>query len=362
VSVGPPKKYKSTDSSYPGGRSREYIHMGMRWYDARFRGWAILCALAAPGEAVAEDRLRDAPWPTQFEIGLHTFIDVGPPFDYYEVLIVRPDHDRASVTRIRLSPPGDACYQPAKAEAASASISASVQDVLGGVNPCAIPEKELGRERKRCKNCLVFSGENVAMRVRCGAETRLIRSDVLDRDMFDPAPHTPTHTSWTMRLLARLQEPLGAGVLDQPIVALPGKDASRGRTIDPDDVQRLSSGEYDGLFPKAPDKASEVYRASGVPAPSPNIELLRSAPFMPKKLILPRYPPIARLARVEGVVSFQIKLDPNGAVDDIVLQNDIPLLSWAVKESVRGWTFPPEAATGPPIEASIQFTTNCPKK
>lgn len=54
------------------------------------------------------------------------------------------------------------------------------------------------------------------MQVQCGDQNRDIRMDVLDRDMFDPHPNTPQHTSWTMALLRRLDATLGGNVLDEP--------------------------------------------------------------------------------------------------------------------------------------------------
>src|SRR5258708_12445388 len=32
------------------------------------------------------------PLPEQFEIGAHTYFDVGPPFDFYQLYLVRPSN------------------------------------------------------------------------------------------------------------------------------------------------------------------------------------------------------------------------------------------------------------------------------
>jgi hypothetical protein len=58
------------------------------------------------------------------------------------------------------------------------------------------------------------------MAVQCGDQTRLIRMDILDRDMFDPAPKTPGHTSWTMTLMGRLDQTVGHSVMEPPVFAL----------------------------------------------------------------------------------------------------------------------------------------------
>jgi len=295
----------------------------------------------------------------QFVIGRHTFFDLGPPNDYYELLIVGPNANGASIERITLTPAGDACLLPAKVEITSVSIAESPAMLLGATNPCTIPEKELRSELQRCKNCLVFSGANIAMQVQCGTQTRIIRSDILDKDMFDSNPNAPKHTSWTMRLLARLDQALGPGVMEKPIFpvseerkALVHDEASR-------TLRDLSSGKYDALFKDAPDKPSALYRAAQIDPISPSVRLQRSTPFQPTTFVLPEYPAIARAAHVKGAVSFKIEIDGNGGVKDIVFNSGSFLLQGAVKEAVSGWRFSGEAFNER-VQATIDFALNCP--
>src|SRR5277367_3290770 len=231
----------------------------------------ILCGTSSP-----QDRRSDSPLPDEFAIGRHTFIDVGPPNDYYEVLLVRPAPNGTSIERILLTPAGDACIQPAKIELASASVKESVAALLGNTNPCTIPEKELRRELKRCKKCLVFSGATVVIQVQCGSQTRLIRADVLDKDMFDPAANTPQHTSWTMALLERLDHAVGPGVMDKPVFAVLEEEKASGQSGDPMVLRDISLGKYDALFPGGPDKPSDLYRASQIHPAAPSVSLQSS--------------------------------------------------------------------------------------
>src|SRR5208337_202153 len=259
----------------------------------------ILCGPALPAE-----RPPATARPDHFEIGRHTFIDIGPPFDFYELFIVWATENGTSIERFTLTPPGAACMTPAKLETASATVSESVAALLGSTNPCAIPEKALQRELKRRREGLVFSGADVFMRVPCGTQTRLIRADILDRDMFDAAPNTPENTSWTMRLLGRLDQAIGGpGVLDKPIFSIPGAEELPAKDLDPETLRHLSAGDYDALFQGAPDKPSDLYRAAQIHPPPPTVRLLRVVPTPPEVSALPEYPPLARLAHIEGVVS-----------------------------------------------------------
>ncbi len=295
--------------------------------------------------------------PTQFEIGRRTFFDFGPPFDYYEVLVVRPTEHGSSIERITLTP-GYTCT-PAKVEIASASMKESVSDLLDGANPCTIPEKELRRELKRCKKCLVFSGADVAMQVQCGAQSRIVRADIRDKDWFDAAPDTPKHTSWMMQLLARLDQAVGPGVMDKPIIDL-DEGVSASVPAKSESVHELSLGKYDGLFPGTSDRPSNLYTEAQNPPPAPSVRLVSSSPFQPQTPLLPSYPPIAKLARVEGQVVFKLDVDKDGKTKNFVLERGHPLLKGAVEQAVGKWVFPADAANQH-VEAVIEFKTNCAK-
>ena len=296
--------------------------------------------------------------PTYFEVGRHTFFDFGPPFSFYEIFIVRPTGSGTSIERITATPPGNACIQPAKVEVASGVTHESV-DALLGTNPCSIPEKELKRELKRCKKCLVFSGANVSMRVQCGTATRIIRSDILDKDMFDPVPDTPKHTSWTMVLLEKLDSATGPGVMERPVFFIPdGKEPS---STEPDSeaIRALSLGMYDALFHGAPDKPSDLYRAAQQVVPTPTVELMGSAPLRPEVYVQPTYPPIARAAHIEGLVTFTVDVGPDGRATNFATVDGHPMLREAVQKAVADWKFSTGNATQA-IHASIQFRLNCP--
>ena len=319
----------------------------------------VCCTLMVGLPAWSRDRQPAPAAPDQFEVGRLTFFDFGPPFDFYELLLVRPAANATSIERITLTPAGDACTQPAAIETASATINEPVAALFGSTNPCTIRAKELRRELKRCKKCLVFSGADVAMQVQCGNQTRIIRSDILDRDMFDPAANTPEHTSWTMQLLARLDHAVGPGVMERP--TFPIGDTAEPPAVGPESeaLRDVGLGKYDGLFQRTTVKASDVYRAAQSRPPAPSVRLLSSSPVQPEVLVLPKYPPLARLAHIEGSVTFTAEIDSNGNTAGFALLKGHPMLSGAVKEAVNGWKFPKQAATQL-VQATIDFGLNCP--
>jgi hypothetical protein len=300
----------------------------------------------------------ETPLPVQFEVGRHTFFDFGPPNDYYEIFIVTPASNGTSVERITLTPAADKCFRGAQVETASAVIPDSISELFGSSNPCAIPEKELRREIKRCKKCLVFSGANVALRTRCGGEERTIRADILDRDMFDANPRTPEHTSWTMQLLGKLDRNLAPGVMQKPMI--PGLG-----TIDPPtpggsspELERVKVGDFDSLFPGAPHKASQIYMASQNALPQPSVNLVSSMPFAPENVLLPKYPRIAQLANASGQVIVEAKANEEGDISELNYKSGFPMFKATTEEALRRWKFP-KTAVGQQIKIILDYTTNC---
>jgi hypothetical protein len=321
---------------------------------------AICAVLVFCGSALAQEPHLNSIEPTEFQIARRTFFDFGPPFDYYELFLVRPTASGASVERITLTPPSDSCSASAKLETASKSLGESVGALLGQSNPCNIPEKELRRELKRCKKCLVFSGAIVVMQVQCGSHTRLIRADILDKDLFDPAPNTPEHTSWTMALLSKLDQAVGPGVMEKPMFAIPDQEKATSPSADSVALRDLGLGKYDALFSGAPDKPSDLYRAAQIPPPVSTVRLTSSSPLAPELFVAPPYPPIARLAHVEGIVSFKMEIAPNGEANNLTLLSGHPMLWPAVKDAATRWRFSKDAA-GQQVQAIIEFALNCTK-
>src|SRR5271157_5127921 len=87
---------------------------------------AICAVLVLCSSAVAQEPGVNSNQPSEFEIARRTLFDFGPPFDYYELFLVRPAANGSLVERIILTPPSDSCSASAKLETASKSLSESV--------------------------------------------------------------------------------------------------------------------------------------------------------------------------------------------------------------------------------------------
>lgn len=314
----------------------------------------LLCIVLAAGIEV--EARAPLPLPAEFLVGRHTFFDFGPPTDFYELFYVHSTANGSAIEKITLIPAADVCLRPATVEFASASVPDTIATILGSRNPCEISERRLRKERSRKKSGLVFSGADISMEVDCAGKARIIRADILDRDMFDSATRTPENT-WTMQLLSRLDSAVGTTPMDKPLFPVSYENGSR--QMLPDTVrQRLVSGGYDQLFDGAPDKPSGLYKASQVTPPKAEVRLLTVVPAEPQNVVFPTYPPIAKLARIEGIVVITGQITSSGAVTHLAVESGHPMLREAAKQAVGRWHFSGDSASQQ-VNATFEFKLQC---
>jgi TonB family protein len=307
--------------------------------------------------AFSQERKSDLPLPADLVIGRRTFFDFGPPFNYYELILLHSEATGASIERITLTPPGIACVDPAKIEVARAIVKESVAQLLGQTNPCAIPENKLRQELKRRRKGLVFSGADIDIGVPCQGKERIIEADILDRDMFAAAANTPEYTSWTMQLLEKIDKATGPGVMEKPIFGGLGEEDTA-LLMPSNTLEGLASGKFDSLFRNAPDLPSDLYKQAMNPPPPATSELVNSTPLKPDVIVEPKYPPIAKLARIEGQVAFRFKIDAAGKAAGLSFDNGPLMLQNTTAEAVGAWRFK-NAQAGQEIQATVTFKLNC---
>jgi hypothetical protein len=297
--------------------------------------------------------------PTEIYLGRYSFIDVGPPFDSYEVVSLRSTADGVQIERVTVTPPGDVCFDSGSVTSSSTEVRQSMAQLLGNVNPCSIPQKELKREEKRCKHCMVFSGSKVIMRAACSGETRSIRMDILDRDMFDPHAGTPKNTSWTMGLMARLDNALGSdNIMDKPIFQTAAPAATSSAANSSRLLTDIEAGDFDSLFPPQSDKVSTIVQKTKIKPTQPTVSVIGNLALTPSNMTMPNYPPIARVAHVEGVVKATFMVSSEGVASDVRVVDGPPMLRLGVEKAVKEWRFD-GGQTGRVVEVSFQFRLNC---
>jgi len=300
-----------------------------------------------------------------FVLGVNTYFDVGPPFDYYEIFIVTAAKTGSKVERFTLTPQANKCWAPEKTEYAENKTPLSVKELPAGEDPCKISDKAVKKEQKRKAKEGNFSGAHIALQIACGGTTRTIQTRILERDWFLAHPGTPQNTSWTMKLLSKLRDLTGPSVMEKPMFTMPERGSAAPLSADPATVEYLRSGKYDSLFPGADHKASEIYAASLILPPQPTVKLLSSTPVEPIHFTLPGYPPLARVTSQEAEPSVVLRVDAEGNVASIDLYSGQRFFEGIVRDAVRDWKFPAAPPTAdvvdPPREVTVKFSfrLNC---
>jgi len=72
----------------------------------------------------------------------------------------------------------------------------------------------------------------------------------------------------------------------------------------------------------------------------------------------PTYPPLARQARIQGVVILQAQISKEGNIENLQLISGHPMLAPAAIDAVRQWKYKPYLLNGEPVEVETQVQVN----
>jgi protein TonB len=74
--------------------------------------------------------------------------------------------------------------------------------------------------------------------------------------------------------------------------------------------------------------------------------------------ITPIYPPLAKQARIQGVVRFTAIIGKDGTIQNLQLVGGHPLLVEAARQAVTQWQYKPTLLNGEPVEVVTQIEVN----
>ena len=74
--------------------------------------------------------------------------------------------------------------------------------------------------------------------------------------------------------------------------------------------------------------------------------------------IKPPYPPMAKMARVQGAVVLQALISKQGTIQNLRVVSGHPMLVQAALDAVKQWRYRPYLLNGEPVEVETQITLN----
>ena len=95
------------------------------------------------------------------------------------------------------------------------------------------------------------------------------------------------------------------------------------------------------------------------PAPAPEPPRRVGGIIRPPERIVfkaPEYPPVAKAARIEGLVVLEATLDERGVVQNVTVLRSVPLLDQAAIDAVRQWRYSPTRLNGVAIPIVMTVT------
>ena len=128
-------------------------------------------------------------------------------------------------------------------------------------------------------------------------------------------------------------------------------------------VPAIKSGIYDRGFENGSHLESLLSGYSGpVKEIDPwYVEFVGPAPSDLLQYQLPKYPPLARMTRIEGEVRLVVVLEPQtGVVKEVKITSGHPLLNDAALAAVWGWHFQEGDARKDSVEVTLRFILRCP--
>ena len=74
--------------------------------------------------------------------------------------------------------------------------------------------------------------------------------------------------------------------------------------------------------------------------------------------VQPEYPPIARQARIQGVVVLQALIGNDGSIQNLHVVSGHPMLTNAALAAVKEWKYKPYFLNGEPVEVETTINVN----
>jgi periplasmic protein TonB len=124
----------------------------------------------------------------------------------------------------------------------------------------------------------------------------------------------------------------------------------------------IPGGQLDGVIGGIISSSSSLAAVPRLSQPAPAVQRVRVSQGVTKGLLIyrvePAYPPLAKQARIQGVVVLTAIIGKDGNVQNLQIVSGHPLLAPAAIEAVKQWRYKPFLLNGQPVEVETTVTVN----
>jgi serine/threonine-protein kinase len=121
-----------------------------------------------------------------------------------------------------------------------------------------------------------------------------------------------------------------------------------------------STDHSSGVTPAAPQKGGGVVTPSPAPPPEPKApQRIQVSSGVEAGHVIsrppPAYPPLAKMARIQGVVRLDGVVGKDGTIQELKVISGHPLLVTAAMDAVKNWRYQPTLINGEPVEVETEI-------
>ena len=183
----------------------------------------------------------------------------------------------------------------------------------------------------------------------------------------------PTKPLTQERIVRTSTSPHAGSVSFPRVFTLPAR-TSRGNRTESSDSPSFEPPQPDGIFVSEPSRPLQLTidhsAASAARVKPPEPALGPRVPPGPRrvsqgvqmaklmKMVTPEYPPLAKTARVSGVVHLIGIIAKDGTIQNLQLISGHPLLARAAMEAVKQWIYQPTLLNGEAVEVIAPIDVN----
>ena len=124
----------------------------------------------------------------------------------------------------------------------------------------------------------------------------------------------------------------------------------------------IPGGQLGGVIGGIISSSSSLAAVPRLSQPAPAVQRVRVSQGVTKGLLIyrvePAYPPLAKQARIQGVVVLTAIIGKDGNVQNLQIVSGHPLLAPAAIEAVKQWRYKPFLLNGQPVEVETTVTVN----
>ena len=124
----------------------------------------------------------------------------------------------------------------------------------------------------------------------------------------------------------------------------------------------IPGGQLGGVIGSIISESSRLAAVPKLSKPAPTVQRVRVSQGVTKGMVVyriePAYPPLAREARIQGVVVLTAIINKDGNIQNLQLVSGHPMLAPAAIDAVKHWRYKPFLLNGQPVEVETTVTVN----